>query len=130
MYWFDTIKLLPYVTTNLLWYTRLQMGSDGKIDGEKLKQIIKPKLSGIPWLQPKLDDYMDKCASLAQSRSKRDAAEVKPPCKGGGVTFGHCIYKEIQFGCPDSEIHDKESCDNLRNAFNRPHGKIPVPRSH
>lgn len=87
----------------------MQVDSNGDLKENEIKAIFKPIFETLPWFVPLSEEAQSKCWALV----KNTTADPEG-CNPKALTLSHCMFREIQMNCPDSEIKDKESCSRLR----------------
>lgn len=96
-----------------------QLDDKGNIIPEALLNHVKKEVLIADWARNSADDFVKKCIDEA---AKPDTKAAKPDemttCNKQTIMFIHCMFKELNNGCPKDKQKDTEKCKRLREKLN------------
>lgn len=71
------------------------------------------------WFESIQDKVISTCLSEARNATANRDTSDSESCNPAAVKLKHCLFREIQLGCPANEIKDQKACDRIRDKIRR-----------
>ncbi|XP_044268493.1 uncharacterized protein LOC123013781 [Tribolium madens] len=103
------------------------LDKDGNVKESQFEAFIKETMAKESWFASIQDKVVSTCLAEAKNATaNRDTSDTES-CNPAGVKLMHCMFREIQLGCPAEQIKDQKACARARDKIKRHNEFLPPP---
>ncbi|KAJ3654616.1 hypothetical protein Zmor_013791 [Zophobas morio] len=103
------------------------LDEDGNPKEAEFTALVKETMSKESWFASIQDKVIPTCLAEARNATaNRDTSDTES-CNPAGVKLVHCLFREIQLGCPAEQIKDQKACNRVRDKIKRHNDFFPHP---
>ncbi|EFA03231.1 hypothetical protein TcasGA2_TC013160 [Tribolium castaneum] len=103
------------------------LDKDGNVKEAEFGEFVKETMAKESWFVSIQDKVVSTCLAEARNATaNRDTSDTES-CNPAGVKLMHCMFREIQLGCPTEQIKDQKACARARDKIKRHNEFLPPP---
>ncbi|KAH0810569.1 hypothetical protein GEV33_012222 [Tenebrio molitor] len=104
-----------------------QLDKDGNPKEAEFTAFVKETMAKESWFASIQDKVIPACLAEARNATaNRDTSDTES-CNPAGAKLLHCLFREIQLGCPAEQIKDQKACTRAREKIKRNNDIFPGP---
>ncbi|RZC33474.1 uncharacterized protein BDFB_005808 [Asbolus verrucosus] len=103
------------------------LDKDGNPKEDELTTFVKEAMSKESWFASFQDKVIPTCLAEARNATANRDTSDSESCNPAGVKLVHCLFREIQLGCPAEQIKDQKACSRARDKIKRHNDFFQAP---